>query len=654
MVLPADSLNSFFTPQKNLLYDFDIKYLMAMINRNLIGVLLFLVSAGIYAQSIYVPLEFQEAYENGTRLLDGKPGAEYWQNHSDYKISVKLDPLKGIISGSAAITYFNSSPDTLDRLVFRMYQNINRRDAMRDYQVKNLPDNEGIIIQSLQIGKKNYDVKTDTNIENTGTNLLIKNQNINPGKQVSINVNWEFKIPKEEGVRMGQYDSAVFFIAYWYPQIAVYDDIDGWDLTEYTGNTEFYNDFNNYDVTITLPNNYGVWATGDLQNGDDIYAPKVLQKYSESLNSITTVNIITAQDYLDNIALYNSSSEKNSWHFLAKGVPDFSFGASANYLWDGRTSDAGGKKVFVSAVYDQASLTFYESCDIAAKTVEMLSKDLPGVQFPFPKITVFNGSGGMESPMMVNMSAEEKRVWQVHTVVHEVTHSYFPFYMGINERKYAWMDEGLTQMLSEYIQYEIDKTIDFRARNVKRYLDYSGQFDEVPMMYPSYMIRGEMYGNHAYFRPANAYNIMKDFMGDAEFKKALQEYMKRWNGKHPTPFDFFFTFEDATDDDLDWFYTPWFYEHGYPDVGIDTAYVKDDNLRIQIIKDGVLPIPVAITVRFKDGSVKRAYRTATAWKNEEDEQIWIEMEIDKKPASIELGNMYIPDVDTVNNYWLFK
>lgn len=627
---------------------------MIMINRNFIQILFFLVSAGIYAQSIYVPLEFQEAYENGSRSLDGKPGAEYWQNHSDYKIYAKLDPLTGIISGTAQITYYNSSPDTLDKLVLRLYPNIYKKDAMRDYPFKSSEENKGMILHSISVGKKNYDTKTDTSLEYSGTNLFIKNLNINPGKQTTINVSWEFKIPKEEGIRMGQYDSTVFFIAYWYPQVSVYDDIDGWDQTEYTGNAEFYNDFNNYDVKITLPSNYCSWATGELQNPEELFSQSILSRYSEATTSFKTVNIITADDYANKIPILNTGADTNIWHYIAKGVPDFTFGTSANYLWDGRMADGGGKKVFVSSVYDQTSISFYEVCDIAAKTVEMMSKDMPGVMFPFPKITVFNGRGGMESPMMVNMGAGEQRIWTVHTVVHEVAHSYFPFYMGINERKYAWMDEGWTQMLSENIQYEIDKTIDFRARNVKRYLDYSGQFDEVPMMYPSYMIRGEMYGNHAYFRPANAYNMMRDFMGDAAFKKALQEFMKRWNGKHPTPYDFFFTFDDASDDELAWFYQPWFFEHGYPDVGIDTAYIKDDMLKISVIKEGELPIPVAVTVKFKDGSVKRAYRSATAWKNEEDETIWIEMETDKKPASIELGSQYIPDLDSANNYWLFK
>ena len=169
---------------------------------------------------------------------------------------------------------------------------------------------------------------------------------------------------------------------------------------------------------------------------------KYFQNISKRENSSELVNIITAADYESNNPVFSSSGETNTWHYTAKNIPDFTFGAAANYLWDARLADANGKKVFVNAVYNEKSIPFYEVCDIASKTVEMLSKDLPGVQFPYPKITVFNGRGGMESPMMVNMGNEDKRIWTVHTTVHEVTHSYFPFYMGINERKYAWMDEG--------------------------------------------------------------------------------------------------------------------------------------------------------------------------------------------------------------------
>lgn len=617
---------------------------------------LFSVTAS-FSQSLYLPLEFEAAYEDGTRSPDGKPGPDYWQNKSDYLINARLYPESGLIKGSAVITYYNNSPDTLDRLVLRLYPNIFKKETVKDFPFKKDEFTNGMIVSSLQINKKNYN-PNDSNIENTGTNLVIKKLSIAPKKQTTINVSWEFKIPRENHVRMGQYDSTTFFIAYWYPQVAVYDDIDGWDMIEYTGGSEFYNDFNNYDVKITVPNNYGVWATGELKNPESVLAPSILAKYREALISSKVINIVSPQDYLLKTPVFNTSSEENTWHFFASGVPDFTFGAAANYLWDGKSSDGLNKKVFVSAAYNTASLDYYEVCEVASKTVEMMSKDLPGIPFPYPKITIFNGSGGMESPMMVNQSSNSERIWMVHTTVHEVAHTYFPFYMGINERKYAWMDEGWTQMLSEYIQYELDKTIDFRARNVKRYLDYSGEFDEVPMMYPSYNIRGEMYGNHAYFRPCNAYNIMKDFMGDAQFKKALQEYIKRWEGKHPTPYDFFFTFEDITNDDLAWFYEPWFFKQGYPDNAIDTVVAKENVLRIKVTKEGELPIPVALYLKFKDGTSKKAYRSASVWKSfsddAEEDEIWIEMEIDKKPQMIELGNPYIPDADTTNNYWQMK
>lgn len=613
------------------------------------------LSAASNSQELYIPLEFQAAYEDGTRSPDGKPGAEYWQNSADYKISVTLDPAAGTIAGSGTIVYNNNSPDILDRLVIRLYQNLNKAGTMKDFPFNDKEFTDGIIISSLTVNKKNYDVLSDTSLENTGTNLVIKNLSILPKKQVSIGISWEFTIPKVNAIRMGQYDSTTFFIAYWYPQIAVYDDIDGWDMNEYTGTTEFYNDFNNYDVNITLPNNFGVWAPGNLEHPETVLSPEVLGRYKEAMISSETVNIVSWNDYLLKKEPYINSDATNTWHFKASGIPDFTFGAAANFLWDGKEAYGGpGKFVFVSSAYDPASLDFYEVCDVAAKTVELMSKELPGVDFPFTKLTIFNGRGGMESPMMVNESSNNERIWMIYVTVHEAAHSYFPFGMGINERKYAWMDEGWTQMLSEYIQYELDKTIDFRARNVKRYLDYSGEFDEVPMMYPSFSVRGEMYGNHAYFRPANAYNILKDFMGDVLFKKALQEYMKRWKGKHPTPYDFFYTFEDAADDDYNWFWQPWFFNSGYPDLAIDSVVVKNDILKIQITKQGALPIPAALTVTFKDGSLKRAYRSASVWKSPDEDDIWIEIETDKKPALIELGNQYIPDADTTNNIWQSK
>lgn len=609
----------------------------------------------ICSQSLYIPLEVQTAYEEGTRSPDGKPGVLYWQNRAEYNITAELDPDGNRLYGSAVIIYYNNSPDRLDRIVFRLYQNFFNSTTPKDFPFKKNEFTEGIQINSLFINNSYYNIETDTSVEIIGTNMVVKGLNIRPGKQVVVNVSWNFEIPHERRIRMGRYDSTTFFLAYWYPQIAVYDDIDGWDMSEYTGQAEFYNDFNDYDVKIKVPFDYGVWATGNLMNASEVLNEKFYKRYLEAQSSDDVVNIISSKDYSSEGSPFKSSGGYINWRFVASYVPDFSFGAAKNYLWDGTSVQVDKeRRVFINSAYNSSSLDFYEVCDVAAKTVITLSRDLPGVPFPYPKITVFNGGGGMETPMMVNQASNSERIWMVYVTVHEIVHTYFPFYMGINERKYAWMDEGMTQMLSEYIQYEIDKTIDFRARNVMRYLNYSGQFDEVPMMYPSNMRMGEMYANHAYFRPCVAYNILKDFLGEEQFKKALQEYMRRWNGKHPTPYDFFFTFDDVIDDDLSWFWEPWFFKHGYPDLGIDTAFVKDNILKIIITREGLLPVPVSVNVIFRDGSMKKAYRSASIWKNEEEDDLLIEIETDKKPRIIELGNSYIPDADTTDNTWIFR
>jgi hypothetical protein len=603
-----------------------------------------------------MPLEFQDAYDEGTRSFDGKPGYNYWQNNADYDINVTVTPSARTVSGSETIVYYNKSPDILDTIVIRLYQNINRPGNQRDFTFDEKFFTKGIEIKSFSVDNTVYDLK-DTSIVYSGTNMIIKDQWILPGEQLKINISWEFEVPAGNFVRMGAYDSTVFFIAYWYPQIAVYDDIYGWDLIEYSGGTEFYNDFNNYKVSITVPNNIGVWATGELLNPEQVFSPSVYSRYSEALGRKTLIKIISAQDYENNKPVFKNDNSSNTWKFKAQGVPDFTFGLSDRHLWDGKTVFDGTKNVFVSAVYDPGTTQFFEVCEVTSRCVEMMSHDLPGIPFPYPKITVFNGGGGVESPMMVNMAAGRERIWMVHTTVHEVMHTIFPFHMGIDERRYAWMDEGWTQMLSEYIQLAIDTTIDFRQRNVKRYIDMSGSFNEVPMMYPSYIIRRNSYGYASYFRPAAAYNILKDILDSRNnglFKLALLEYINRWNGKHPTPYDFFFTFEDVIKENLDWFWEPWFFEQGYPELHIDTAFVQDGKIKILVDKQGNLPVPVLLRVEASDGSVMNIYSSADIWKNNDDE-MWFEENLNGKTArTVSLGSKYIPDADTTNNMWKVK
>ena len=220
-----------------------------------------------------IPNELKVAFKNGTRQIDGKPGLEYWQNSSKYKIDAVLDAETSILKGEAVIAYFNNSPDTLNRIVLRLYQNFYKLGNARGWSLGNVDLGDGMVIDS--ISNDNGREKTT----NTATNLILKLTNtLNPGDSTQVYVKWHFHIPEKRWVRMGNYGKDRFFIAYWYPQIAVYDDIDGWDMNEYYGATEFYNDFNDYDVSIKAPKEYMVWATGDLQNPENHYHKSILEK----------------------------------------------------------------------------------------------------------------------------------------------------------------------------------------------------------------------------------------------------------------------------------------------------------------------------------------------------------------------------------------
>jgi hypothetical protein len=226
--------------------------------------------------------------------------------------------------------------------------------------------------------------------------------------------------------------------------------------------------------------------------------------------------------------------------------------------------------------------------------------------------------------------------------------------MGINERRFAWMDEGWTQMLSEYIQLAIDTTIDFRQRNVKRYLDRAGKFDELPMMYPSFEMKRSAYGYASYFRPAAAYNILKETLESYEnglFKRALKEFIYRWSGRNPSPYDFFFTFEGVSGQDLEWFWVPWFFQQGYPELGIDSVYMDKWKVNIAVNKEGTLPVPVFLEILADDGSIMKITRAADIWKAGDD-YVLITEDMDGRYAlSVRLGSKYIPDIDSTNNVW---
>ncbi|MBU0475498.1 MAG: M1 family metallopeptidase [Bacteroidetes bacterium] len=627
-----------------------------MIRLLLIAFLIF--AANIYSQksSLFIPLEVQAAYENGTRTYDGTVSNKYWINQTDYKINAELFPDSNLLVGDTKIIYNNYSPDSLRNIVFRLYQNIFKPGSVRDWNVPDSYLGEGIKITSLKIMGNIIDVNS-SKVSTAGTNLKIALEKpLCPNENLEIEISWEFNFSKFP-MRMGNY-AGDYFIAYWYPQIAVYDDVNDWDELQYSGTAEFYNDFNNYELNFKVPSNYVVWSTGDLLNSKDVFQNNIIEKIIEAKKSDKTVNIITALDYKNGKVTNSNSSGKNIWKFEAKKVPDVAWVASNNYNWDASSVEVEeGRRVLTAAIYPDSIKQYRNSAKYANETIKYMSEVSPGIPYPWSHTTAFTNkakSGGMEFPMMQNNGAPKTESGNAGLIFHEISHSYLPFYMGTDERRAAWMDEGWASLLSQNIvdKYDTSSGPKYYERRVSDYVRIAGTLQDMPMILPSYMMTHGESRNNFYNRPNVAYEELRQLLGDELFHKALREYMNRWHEKHPIAYDFFFTFNEVVGEDLSWFWKPWFFELGYPDLAIDDIKVDGENIAISLSKVGNIPTRVEITILYEDGTFEVLNASVSAWK--EKSKIEVKHKSNKKIKSVKLGSTTIPDVNRENNVFVFS
>ncbi|MGB9665133.1 MAG: M1 family metallopeptidase [Ignavibacteria bacterium] len=621
----------------------------------LISLTIFSINSILFAQ-IEIPRNILEAYKKGTRSLDGSPGPNYWQNSSDYTIEAIFIPSERKLVGREKIIYNNNSPDTLNRVILRVYQDLFKKGSPRDFQINAADVHDGVVLKKLFIEGIKINLDDKSKVNQFGTNLNIKLDSslfMYPKSQTLFEIEWELTIPKFSNIRMGTYDSTSFFVAYWYPQIAVYDDVYGWDEIPYTGTVEFYNDFNNYDVKISVPKNFIVWATGVLQNPQEVFSPEIFERYQRAKNSDTVIRIITLDDIETN-KLKTSNKEEIIFHYKAQYVPDFAFALSDHYLWDASTlvvDKESNRKTFISAAYKKESKDFYDVAKIARDVISFFSFEFPQIPYPYPSMTVFNGQGGMEFPMMVNDGSVPTYAAAVGLTSHEIAHTYFPFYMGINEKRFAWMDEGFAVMLPFDLQEKYAQGDGPRAGNATSYENFAGYDEEMPPITPSFLLSGNSYRVASYRRPGCAYDFLRDLLGKEKFIYVMKEYVRLWNGKHPLPYDFFNTFNKYAGEDLSWYFKPWFFEKGAPDLALENVKLSKNKLSFDVKKIGTIPVPVAVKILFDDNSTQELYETARVWKS--GNRISFELKVDKKPLSIELGSRKIPDVDRKNNEYYF-
>jgi hypothetical protein len=620
----------------------------------------FLFSSIAFSQNIFIPSEMKTAISNNTRSLDGKPGSGYWQNRSEYSITAEVNSFTKELKGKENITYHNNSPYDLNKLVIRLYQDFSKPGKSRDWEMDEKNFSKGVTITRLAINNTTIDLQSK-DVSRPGTNLIanLKDLKINAGESAVIDCEWSFFIPIDFP-RMGAYDSTSYMIAYWYPQIAVFDDIDGWDMNDHKGQVEFYNDISDFDVNIKTDRpNMCVWATGLLQNPEDIFKDEILKKYNEGRSGTAMFEVDCSTLNKGNAITKNNG--QNIWHFKASSVPDFAFAMSDHYIWRMKEINTSGDNHtnLNIAFRPGANSLKYDVFTIAAKTLEYLSAVMPAVPYPYPSMTVFNGEGGMEFPMMVNDGDTE--TWESFTYLtsHEISHTYFPFFMGTNETKYGWMDEGWAVFLPEDFQTNMerfapdnakrdDSRSDMREYIARGYLKNAGTFNDIPMLAPSNQLRSLSYRHNAYAKSALVYDILKDMLGEDMFIKTMKEYITRWNHKHPTPYDFFFTVNDFTKKDLNWFWTKWFMQYGVPDLAITAAVVTDGKIEIKIKNKGGMPVPVVITLIGEDGKETVYSKTAEVWKD--TDEVSYTFDISGKIKNVKLGNQFIPDVFPDDNF----
>ncbi len=620
-----------------------------MINYSRWFAVLFLVTFFKVSGQPIIPLDFMNAVKAGTRTLDGTPGTAYFQNSSDYHINVDFNPKDGTLSGTADITYFNNSPDTLHKIVIRLYQNHLKKGNIRDYEVDPSAIHNGVNITSLRIDSEDLTGNLSKRTRTEGTLFTIYLvKPLKPANQCSIQVEWNVAMPCIPVRRYGKYGDGTYFIGYWYPQVSVYDDLHGWDLIPYTGTQEFYNDFNNYDVTVRVPSGYMVWATGTWENPGVILHYDVLQRYEKAKVSDEIIHIISPSD-LTSKRIFASRGNK-AFHFTADLVPDFAFAVSDNYVWDGAsviTDSATKKRVFVSAAYKPGEDNFNQVVTFGKETVSHTSFLSYGIPYPYPCVTVFNGRGGMEYPMIVNNGTSPTKDGTLFVTMHEISHAYFPFLTGINETRHAWIDEGLTT----YLPIETEKALGSESHRLevitRNYEMLSGAEVDLSLQTPSWQTREGTYFFLSYGKSVVAFSMLEKYMGRESFRRAMQEFIQVWEYKHPAPCDLFNIMKKYGDSNTEWFIDSWFTGKGWPDLSIGEIALVGNNLKVEIKNTGTLPVPVVVTIDFKTEESAVIEVSPAVWK--EKDTITVTATIFDEVVKVRLGSNTIPDKNNDDN-----
>ncbi len=610
------------------------------------------------------PARFRRAVEGATRTETGEPGPNYWQQYARYDIDVRIDLESKRLEGRSRIVYINNSPESLENLYVKLYQNLHSVGATRSYpqEVTGGTDLHRVVVDGVEhrVGRQEpgrYAVQ--------GTVMTVwPPRPIAAGDSAVLQIDWGFAVPRAGASgRMGWNSDNFMYFAYWYPQMAVYDDVLGWHTDPFLGRGEFYAGFADYNVRVNVPVGWVVVGTGELENEEDVLPDEIRRRLRRAEASDDVVHVLTAEDFGPGGSTQTSESGRLTWHLRSGRVRDMAFSLSRESLWDATRTPVGDRDgdgltdyARVDALYRETATRWRDAARYAQHSIDFLSRylDFP---YPWPHMTAVEGGGiiggGMEYPMMTLIGSYDSAPTEAFysVIAHELAHMWMPMIVSSDEVRWAWMDEGTTSFNGTEAEMEFYPGVEHEENQVGGYARAAGRgFDGTMMRWTDWEYP-DSWGIAAYPKPAAALIALRSIIGEEVFNRAFRHYVRTWSYKHPKPWDLFNAFETASGRNLDWFWRGWFYEQWTLDHSVAGVETAGGATRVTIEDRGDLPMPAVVTLTRANGDSEVRTVGVEEWLSGA-RRATVEVAAGSPVVRVELdsGHDY-PDVDRENDVW---
>ncbi len=613
------------------------------------------------------PAYFRAALERGTRSPDGAPGPAYWQVASEYEIDARLDPVEGILAGSETIRFHNRSPMDLPTVQLFLHQNIHAEGAPRNRRVEVTGGVrlEGVRVEGRELMPAASPREAGYRVRGGVMEILLP-EPVARGETVELGIDWSFVVPQNGAGRMGHSDREMYFLAYWFPKIAVYDDLRGWDAEPYQG-AEFYEGYGDYRVSLTVPDGWTVMAAGELDNAEEVYSPRTRERMAAALAADTMVRIVTRADREARTVTVHPEDGSLTYRFSAENVRDFTWTASDTQLWTGTSSlvpdrdgDGAQDRVAIHTFWREYRAPLWEDQALYAKHSIEFESVFTGFTYPWPHMTSVEGTdiigGGMEFPMFTLMGSYQGReAFNLYSVTaHELGHMWVPMIVGANEKRHAWIDEGFTTFLENQTEPDYWPGLsDQDAEDMESYLMVARlELEQSMMRHGDYYEPGPGYGNASYQKPASLLATLRSLLGEDTFMEGYRSFIGEWAYKHPSPWDFFNTFERVAGEDLDWFWRSFYYETWALDHAVESVEREGTGTVITVADRGWAFMPTRVRIRTTDGGLRTEEIPVAHWLSGETEARIRIPAADGEVVRVEIDpEAGFPDVDRQNNVW---